>query len=178
MQLKGTKSEKNVMAAFEGESKARNKYTYFGAKAMAEGHIETAELFAKMADNEREHAKIWFKLLNEIGDTKENVQDAAAGESHEWRSMYPEFARVAREEGLDMLAAMFEKVAGIEQTHEERFLKEFIKLQSGKAVATPVQQKPVYRCEFCGYTQEYTGQEAPPVCPVCEAIGAFVRTML
>lgn len=178
MQIKGTKSEKNIMAAFEGESKARNKYTFYAMKAISEGNVETADLFEKMANNEREHAKIWFKMLNEIGTTNENVKDAAAGESYEWLSMYPEFAKVAREEGLDMLAEMFEKVAGIEQTHEERFLKEYIKLQSGNAVVTPAQQKPVYRCEFCGHTEAFNGQEPLPVCPVCEAIGAFVKTML
>lgn len=179
-ELKGTKTEQNIKAAFAGESQARNKYTYYSSKAKEEGNEQTAELFDKMADNEREHAKIWYKILNGIGGTKENVQDAAQGESYEWRTMYPEFAQDAREEGFEMLASMFEKIAAIEQTHEERFLKEFVRLQSSgaPAAAQPVEKKPVYRCEFCGYTEPVEKGEPPVVCPVCEAIGAFVKTLM
>ncbi|MEG0115388.1 MAG: ferritin family protein [Hydrogenoanaerobacterium sp.] len=178
MNLKGKKSEANVKAAFAGESQARNKYTYYAEKARAEGLDETADLFLKMADNEKEHAKIWFKIMNGINDTDENVQDAANGENGEWQSMYPSFAKEAREEGLEMLAQMFEKVAGIEKTHEERFLKEFIKLKNSDENDSELTERTVYRCAFCGYIHEIDGKAPPAVCPLCEAIGAFEKVVI
>lgn len=181
MNLKGTQSEKNIRTAFAGESMARNKYTYYAAKAQEEGLEDTAELFLKMSDNEKEHAKIWFKIMNGMGDTDENLQDAAKGENGEWQTMYPEFAKTAREEGLEMLAQMFEKVAGIEKTHEERFLKEYIKLsKTGAAEAEAHEHAPraVYRCAFCGFIHDVNGQEPPAACPLCDAIGAFEKIMV
>lgn len=172
MQIKGTKSEQNILAAFAGESQARNKYTYFAERARAEGHSDTAELFDKMAENEKEHAKIWFKLLSGVGGTTENVQNAAAGENGEWQDMYPRFAKEAREEGLEMLAKMFEQVAGIEKTHEERFLKEYARL-ADKSGTAKIETRLVFRCMFCGYIHEVDGNEPPAVCPLCQAIGAF-----
>lgn len=181
MNLKGTKSEKNILEALAGESKARNKYTYYALKAHEEGHTEIAKLFEKMADNEMEHAKIWFKMLNNgLGTTEDNLQDAAKGENYEWISMYPTFAKDARAEGLEMLATMFERVAAIEQSHEQKFLKEYVKFVTEKQhQSSPAQaSKEVYQCMFCGYTQEISSAEPPVVCPVCQAIGAFEKTIL
>lgn len=187
MNLKGTKSEANVRAAFAGESQARNKYTYYALQAQSEGHEDMAQLFQKMADNEREHAKIWFKILNDgLGDTGKNLQDAAMGENYEWKSMYPEFAAQAKADGLDVLANMFEKVAAIENDHERRFLEAFLKfktqnntkvvpeavpaLEKLKAQASEaLEEKKSYRCMFCGDMET----KALDVCPVCEAIGAY-----
>ena len=121
--LKGTKTEKNLMEAFAGESQARNKYTYFASKAKKEGYQQIAALFEETANNEKEHAKIWFKLLNGIGTTEENLKAAAAGENEEWTDMYARMAREAKEEGFDDIAALFEGVAAIEKEHEERYLK-------------------------------------------------------
>ena len=124
MELKGSKTEKNLEAAFAGESLARNKYTYYAAKAKKDGYVQIADIFEETANNEKEHAKIWYELLNNgIGDTKENLNAAAAGENYEWNDMYPKFAKVAKEEGFDDIAALFEKVAEIEKHHENRFKK-------------------------------------------------------
>lgn len=119
--LKGTKTEQNLRAAFSGESEARNKYTYFASVAKKEGYNQIAAIFEETAANEKEHAKMWFKLLEGIGDTKANLVSAAGGENYEWTEMYPEFARVAREEGFDSIATMFERVAEVEKEHEERY---------------------------------------------------------
>lgn len=121
--LKGTKTEQNLRAAFSGESEARNKYTYFASVAKKEGYNQIAAIFEETAANEKEHAKMWFKLLEGIGDTKANLVSAAGGENYEWTEMYPEFARVAREEGFDSIATMFERVAEVEKEHEERYKK-------------------------------------------------------
>lgn len=184
MNLKGTKSEENIKAALAGESMARNKYTYYAMQAKAEGETELASFFERMAGNEMIHAKIWFSTLNDgLGNTLDNLQDAANGEHSEWTGMYPEFAKTAREEGLDELADMFEKVAAIEKDHEHQFMKKFVELKKrqqekeGNAPAAPVEQEkprmtkevPAYRCVFCGAVFE----EHAVVCPVCKAIGAF-----
>lgn len=173
MDLKGTKSMANIKAALTGESLARNKYTYYAIQAKKEGFDEIADLFEKMAKNETTHAKIWFTLLNNgLGTTEKNIQDAANGENGEWTNMYPRFASIAREEGLEELAQMFEKVADIEKDHERQFIKALIKLknaQNGTETAPSQNTKVGYRCMFCGGTFE----DRPDVCPVCGAIGSF-----
>lgn len=174
MKIKGTQSEKNLLAAFAGESQARNKYTYYAARAREEGHEDIADLFEQMARNEMEHAKVWFDLLFGIKDTDEHLLDAASGENGEWRTMYPGFAEQAREEGLLELAELFDRVASIEKTHEMTFLKEFGHLKMGTTEQTggpPPRQ--VYRCAFCGQIHEIEEGTPPAVCPFCKAIGAF-----
>lgn len=198
MEFKGTKSEQNIKAAFAGESQARNKYTYYADAAKKEGHDDIAELFRQMAENELVHARLWFKLLqgeseeeSESGNvTADNLLDAAKGENEEWMNMYPGFAATAREEGLNSLAEMFERVATIESDHERRFLEAFVafkskSLNTAKAAkaAAAVEEKlevrrsePVkpYRCVFCGSPAD----QYLDVCPVCKAIGAYQRTNL
>lgn len=175
LNLKGSKSEKNIKAALAGESLARNKYTYYAIEARQEGNEEIADLFEKMAKNEMTHAKIWFTMLNDgLGSIEKNLQDAASGENMEWSNMYPEFAKVAREEGFEELAQMFEKVADIENDHERRFLKALIqykKKKQGEQAESPAETTtvPGYRCQFCGATFEHR----PDVCSVCQAIGSF-----
>ena len=133
MELKGSKTEKNLMAAFAGESQARNKYTYYASKAKKDGYVQIAALFEETAANEKEHAKIWFKLLHDgaVGPTTENLEDAAQGENYEWTDMYPSFAKEAREEGFEQIAALFEAVAAIEKEHEERYRKLLANIQGG-----------------------------------------------
>ncbi len=163
MNLAGTKTEQNLRTAFAGESQARNKYTYFAAAAEKEGYEQIAAIFRETADNEKAHAKIWFKLLGGISDTAKNLADAAAGENSEWTEMYAEFARTAKEEGLDSIAQLFSSVADIEKEHEERF----------RALITNLEQKQVFSrlteqtwiCRNCGHI--HTGKDAPGVCPVC-----------
>ena len=174
MNLKGTQSESNVKAALAGESLARNKYTFYAMQAAAEGNKEIADFFEKMAKNETTHARIWFNLLNSKGSTiEENLEDAAQGENSEWTGMYPRFAEIARSEGLEDLAVMFEKVGEIERDHERQFLKALIKLKKSDKPAAPTEapasKRPGYRCLFCGAVFE----KRPDVCPVCQAIGAF-----
>lgn len=174
MNLKGTKSESNVKAALTGESLARNKYTFYAMQARTEGNEELAELFEKMAKNETSHAKIWFNILNNgLGNSLDNLKDAAEGENSEWTSMYPNFAKVAREEGLEELAVMFEKVAEIESDHERRFLKAFLDLKRKNNNEKPDEKKEKlehgYYCMFCGAKFD----KRPDVCPVCGAIGSF-----
>lgn len=175
LKIKGTKSEKNLLEAFAGESQARNRYTYYAARAHQEGYEETAKLFERMANNEKEHAKVWFNLLGGVKDTDEHLMDAAAGENSEWRSMYPGFAKEAREEGLEELALLFERVAAIEQMHEKTFLKEFGRIKSGIEIQDDdvLERRQVYRCQFCGQIHELSEGEPPAVCPLCQAIGAF-----
>ena len=179
MKYKGTKSEENLLKAFAGESQARNRYTYYAEKAKEEGDYEIADLFERMANNERTHAKIWFKMLNEIESSDKNLQTAAMGESYEWYSMYPEFAKQAHEDGFPELAMMFEKVAGIEKNHESTFIKAIQAKNKAKKIVTatpdPIvvveKNKIIYRCAFCG-----DEQESPlDVCLVCQAIGAYQR---
>lgn len=182
MNLKGSVTERNLKSALTGESLARNKYTFYAMQAKAEGKPEIAELFEKMAMNESFHARAWFNFLN--GDAKsseENLLDAAKGENTEWRSMYPEFAKIAREEGFESYAQMFERVAEIEKDHERQFLSAVIELKSkgkldanvAEAVEKEAEKKLVkadgYRCQFCGAVYD----NRPDVCPVCQAIGSF-----
>ena len=163
MQLKGSKTEKNLWTAFAGESQARNKYTYFASKARKEGYVQIANLFEETANNEKEHAKIWFKLLEGIGDTQQNLKAAAAGENEEWTGMYPTMAKEAKEEGFEEIAALFTMVAEIEKEHEQRYLKLLENVESGK-----VFEKcgvVVWKCGNCGHI--HVGASAPEVCPVC-----------
>lgn len=163
MELKGSKTEKNLMTAFAGESQARNKYTYFASVAKKEGYEQISEIFQKTADNEKEHAKLWFKALGELGDTATNLKAAAAGENYEWTDMYDKFAKEAEEEGFKELAAKFRMVAAIEKSHEERY----------KAVLKNVEMKAVFEkseitmweCRNCGHL--VMGKKAPEICPVC-----------
>ena len=157
MNLKGTKTEANLWIAFAGESQARNKYDYFASKAKKEGYEQIAAIFQETALNEKEHAKLWFKALEGIGSTEENLIAAAAGENEEWTKMYAEMARTAEEEGFLALAAQFEGVAKIEKTHEERYLKLLDNLKKG--------EKVMWFCRNCGHVE--VSEEAPLVCPVC-----------
>ena len=163
MELKGSKTEKNLMAAFAGESQARNKYTYFASVAKKEGYEQIAAIFLRTADNEKEHAKMWFKALGELGKTAENLAAAAAGENYEWTDMYATFAREAEEEGFTELAEKFRAVAAIDKSHEERY----------RALLSNVEMKKVFEkgemtmweCRNCGHL--VMGMKAPDVCPVC-----------
>ncbi len=159
----GTKTEKNLLEAFAGESQARNKYTYFASKAKKEGFEQIAALFLKTADNEKEHAKLWFKELDGIGDTKANLAAAADGENFEWTDMYEGFAKTAEEEGFADLAAKFRGVAAIEKTHEERYRKLLANVET-KAVFAKSSVK-VWECRNCGHI--VVGDKAPAECPVC-----------
>ena len=166
MELKGSKTEKNLMEAFAGESQARNKYTYFASKAKKEGYEQIAALFQETADNEKEHAKMWFKLLEggEIKSTPENLKAAAEGENYEWPDMYKEFAEVAKEEGFDHIAFLFEGVAKIEKEHEERY-KKLLKNIDDELVFSN-DGDAIWVCRNCGHV--VVGKNAPKVCPVCE----------
>ena len=159
----GTKTEANLMEAFAGESQARNKYTYFASKAKKEGYEEIAAIFEETANNEKEHAKMWFKKLGGIGTTAENLKAAAGGENGEWTEMYPRMAKEAREEGFDDVAALFEGVAAIEKNHEARY-KRLLAALEGDAVFND-EEEVVWICRNCGH--EYVGKSAPKVCPVC-----------
>lgn len=162
-ELKGTKTEKNLWTAFAGESQARNKYTYFASKAKKEGYEQIAAIFQETADNEKEHAKMWFKLLGGIGSTAENLVAAAAGEHEEWTDMYAQMAVEAREEGFGYIAELFEGVAAIEKEHEERYLK-LLENVKGKLVFSR-DGDCIWQCRNCGHI--HVGKEAPEVCPVC-----------
>ena len=159
----GTQTEKNLRAAFSGESEARNKYTYFASKAKKEGFEQIAALFQKTADNEKEHAKMWFKELDGIGDTAQNLKNAAEGENWEWTDMYAGFAETAEKEGFTELAAKFRMVAAIEKEHEERY-RALLKNVETKQVFEKSEVK-VWECRNCGHI--VTGTKAPEVCPVC-----------
>lgn len=159
----GTQTEKNLMAAFAGESEARNKYTYFALKAKKDGYEQIAALFLKTAENEKEHAKLWFKELNGIGDTAENLSDAADGENYEWTDMYEGFAKTAEEEGFPELAKKFRGVAAIEKHHEERY-RALLKNVNTKQVFEKSEVK-VWECRNCGHI--VIGTKAPDICPVC-----------
>ena len=163
-QLKGSKTEANLKFAFAGESQARNKYTYFASKAKKEGYEQIAALFTETADNEKEHAKIWFKELNGIGTTAENLVAAAAGEHDEWVDMYAEFARVAEEEGFLEIAEKFRLVGAIEKHHEERYLQLLKNLQNDE-VFTKKTGIHVWKCRNCGHI--VVSESAPEICPVC-----------
>ncbi len=159
----GTQTEKNLQAAFSGESQARNKYTYFASKAKKEGYEQIAALFLKTADNEKEHAKMWFKELEGIGDTKANLEAAAAGENYEWTDMYEGFAKTAEEEGFKELAEKFRLVAAIEEHHEERYRKllQNVELQE----VFKKSEVKVWECRNCGHI--VVGTQAPEICPTC-----------
>lgn len=163
MELRGSKTEQNLKTAFAGESQARNKYTYFASVAKKEGYEQISAFFIETAENEKEHAKLWFKELGELGTTPENLKAAAEGENYEWTSMYADFARVAREEGFLALAANFERVAAIEKTHEERYNK--LLQNIGQNEVFKKQAKTVWYCRNCGHL--HTGESAPEVCPTC-----------
>ena len=161
------------MTAFAGESQARNKYTYFASKAKKEGYEQLAALFLETAENEKEHAKIWFKLLNggEIGTTAENLKAAADGENYEWTDMYAEFAKIAKEEGFDHIAYLFEEVGKIEKEHEERYLKLLENVKDGKVFEAG--EVKIWKCINCGHI--VVGTKAPEVCPVCAHPQAYLE---
>lgn len=164
MELKGSKTEKNLMAAFSGESEARNKYTYYASKAKKDGYVQIAKLFEETAANEKEHAKIWFKLLKDgIGATADNLADAASGENYEWTEMYPTFAKEAHEEGFEHIAYLFEQVAKIEKEHEERYRKLLENIEGG--IVFSRDEEMIWQCSNCGHI--VVGKKAPEVCPVC-----------
>ncbi|MDD5823342.1 MAG: rubrerythrin family protein [Firmicutes bacterium] len=165
----GTKTEKNLEAAFAGESMARNKYTYFASKAKKEGFEQISALFLKTADNEKEHAKMWFKELNGIGDTAENLSAAADGENYEWTDMYEQFAKDAEEEGFIALAAKFRAVAAIEKHHEERYRALLHNVEAQEVFAKS--EMLVWECRNCGHIM--VGTDAPDICPVCDHPQAY-----
>lgn len=171
MNLKGTKTEANLMAAFAGESQARNKYTYFASKARKEGYNQIADLFLATADNEKEHAKLWFKLLGGINDTMQNLEDAAAGENYEWTDMYATFAKEAREEGFEDIALQFEGVAKIEKEHEERYRKLLANVKNGEVFKKG--SIVIWECGNCGHI--VVGTQAPEICAVCAHPKAYFR---
>ncbi len=165
MELKGSKTEKNLMEAFAGESQARNKYTYYASKAKKEGYEQIADLFLETADNEKEHAKLWFKLLheNDVPSTIENLKDAASGENFEWTNMYERMAKEAKEEGFERIAFLFEEVAKIEKEHEARYLKLLENVENGLVFSK--EGEKIWKCRNCGHI--VIGKSAPEVCPVC-----------
>ena len=171
MELKGSKTEQNLMKAFAGESQARNKYTYFASKAKKEGYEQIAAIFQETADNEKEHAKMWFKLLQggQIKSTAENLKDAAAGENYEWTDMYAGFAKIAKEEGFDRIAYLFEEVGKIEKEHEARYLKLLDNVENELVFSKDGDK--IWKCRNCGHI--CIGKEAPKVCPVCEHPQSF-----
>ena len=171
MELKGSKTEQNLMAAFAGESQARNKYTYFASKAKKDGYEQIAALFEETANNEKEHAKIWFKLLNggSINDTPANLKEAAEGENYEWTEMYDEFAKVAKEEGFNHIAYLFTEVGKIEKEHEERYRKLLKNIED--EVVFSSDEDTIWICRNCGHV--VIGKKAPKVCPVCEHKESF-----
>ncbi len=171
MELKGSKTEQNLMTAFAGESQARNKYTFFASQAKKDGYEQIAAIFQETADNEKEHAKLWFKLLNggTIGSTEENLKAAAAGENYEWTDMYAEFAKTAKEEGFARIAYLFEEVGKIEKEHEERYLKLLENVKEGKVFEAG--EVKIWKCRNCGHI--VVGTSAPEVCPVCNHPKAF-----
>ena len=164
-ELKGTKTERNLMEAFAGESQARNKYTYFASKAKKDGYVQIAKLFEETADNEKEHAKIWFKLLEggAVKDTVSNLKAAAEGENFEWTDMYARMAKEAREEGFDEIAEKFELVGAIEKAHEERYRRLLANIEGGLVFSRDGDR--IWECANCGHI--VIGPEAPEVCPVC-----------
>lgn len=171
-ELKGSKTEQNLQTAFAGESMARNKYTYYASKAKKEGFVQIAQLFEETANNEREHAKIWFKLLHDgVGTTEENLLDAALGENYEWTEMYAQFAKDAKEEGFDRIAYLFEGVAQIEKEHEERYRKLLDNVKNELVFSKD--QEAIWQCANCGHI--YVGKKAPEICPVCDHPQAYFQ---
>ncbi len=164
MKFEGTKTEKNLRAAFAGESQARNKYDYFAKQAKKEGYVQISNIFARTAMDESQHAKQWFKALEGIGTTEENLVAAAEGENYEWTIMYKEFAKTAREEGFEELAAQFEAVARVEAEHEARYIQLKQNIEDG--IVFEREEEVVWECQNCGY--KHTGKEAPHNCPACD----------
>ena len=163
-ELKGSKTEQNLLMAFAGESQARNKYTFYASKAKKDGYEQIAAIFEETANNEKEHAKLWFKLLHGgIPDTLANLADAAAGENYEWTDMYSSFAKEAKEEGFDYIAKLFEGVAAIEKRHEERYRKLIENIEGGLVFSRDGDM--IWECRNCGHI--HIGKAAPEVCPVC-----------
>lgn len=171
--LQGTKTQANLIAAFAGESQARNKYTYFADKAEKDGFVQISQIFKETAKNEREHAEIWFKLLNggEIKDTATNLKDASKGENYEWTNMYPTFAKEAREEGFEHIAFLFDEVAKIEAEHEKRFLKLLENVEGGLVFSRD--EEKIWICSNCGHI--VIGKEVPNMCPVCKHPKAYFK---
>ena len=170
--LKGTKTEANLWAAFAGESQARNKYTYYASKAKKEGYVQIAQLFEETANNEKEHAKIWFKLLHDgMPDTKTNLLDAAEGENYEWTDMYAKMAEDAKAEGFDHIAELFEMVGKIEKEHEERYRKLLANIEGGLVFSRDGEM--IWECSNCGHI--VVGKKAPEVCPVCDHPQAYFK---
>lgn len=172
MDLKGSKTEANLLTAFAGESQARNKYTYFASKAKKDGFVQIANIFEETANNEKEHAKIWFKLLNDgIGTTAENLKAAAEGENYEWTDMYATFAKEAHAEGFEAIARLFEQVAEIEKEHEQRYLKLLSNVENGLVFSKD--GEAIWQCSNCGHL--VIGKKAPEVCPVCAHPQAYFQ---
>ena len=171
MELKGSKTEQNLRTAFAGESQARNKYTYFASKAKKDGYVQISNLFLETAENEKEHAKIWFKLLGGIGTTAENLLAAAEGENFEWTDMYARFAKEAREEGFEDIARLFEGVGAIEKEHEERYRKLLANVEGGLVFSKDGDM--IWQCANCGHI--VVGKQAPLVCPVCAHPQAYFQ---
>ena len=171
MELKGSKTEQNLRDAFAGESQARNKYTYFASKAKKEGYVQIASIFEETANNEKEHAKIWFKLLEGLGDTAQNLKAAAEGENYEWTDMYATFAKEAKEEGFDHIAYLFEEVGKIEKEHEERYLKLLSNVEGGLVFSRDGDM--IWQCANCGHI--HIGKQAPELCPVCSHPKAYFQ---
>ena len=173
MNLKGTKTEANLMTAFAGESQARNKYTYYASMARKDGYVQIAQLFEVTANNEKEHAKIWFKLLHngEIASTAENLLDAAEGENYEWTDMYANMAKDAHEEGFTEIAILFEQVAAIEKHHEERYRKLLSNVETGVVFSRDGDM--IWECSNCGHI--VIGKQAPQLCPVCKHPQAYFQ---
>lgn len=165
MELKGSRTEANLMAAFAGESQAYTKYTYYASKAKKDGYVQIGNIFEETAGNEKEHAKIWFKLLHggEMPDTIDNLKDAAAGENFEWTDMYAKFAKEAKEEGFDRIAYLFEAVGKIEKEHEERYRKLIANIDGGLVFSK--EGDVIWQCTNCGHI--VVGKKAPEICPVC-----------
>ncbi len=171
MELRGSKTEQNLKTAFAGESEARNKYTYYASQAKKDGYVQISKIFEETANNEKEHAKIWFKLLHDgaVPDTIKNLEDAADGENYEWTDMYARFAKEAQEEGFDTIAALFTLVGKIEKEHEERYRKLLAAVKDGTVFEK--KEKVVWECSNCGHTFE--GENALELCPVCKHPKAY-----
>lgn len=172
-ELKGTRTEANLMAAFAGESQARNKYTYYASKARKDGYVQIADIFEETANNEKEHAKLWFKLLHggDVPSTVANLKDAADGENFEWTDMYAKFAEEARQEGFDAIALQFAQVADIEKTHEERYRKLLSNIEGGLVFSRDGDM--IWECTNCGHI--VIGKKAPELCPVCKHPRAYFQ---
>jgi rubrerythrin len=174
MKLKGTKTEKNILEAFAGESQARNKYTYFASQAKKEGYEQIAAIFTETADNEKEHAKMMAKFVGMIGDTASNLKEAAAGENYEWTDMYKKFEKEAREEGFNEIADIFEEIGEVEEEHEKRYLALLKRVESGTVFK---RDEPInWQCRNCGYI--HNGKEAPKECPACLHPQAHYQPMM